>query len=136
VSMRACARVALVLMAASASFGLPGCGPVDDLKNAASRLFDVGKSPGERQEVSVDVLDVTPVPPSEQPSKMQASKAKKDKISKVQRPQTAEKKPPISDTTEAPKPQGVEPKPVPSQPAPSGLRTLWPEAPAAGTFSR
>jgi hypothetical protein len=124
-------------MAASASFGLAGCGPVDDLKNAASRLFDVGKSPGERQGVSVDVLDVTPVPPSEQPSKMQASKAKKDKppLSKVQRPQTAEKKP-TSDTTERPKPQRAEPQSVPSQPPPSGLRTLWPEPPAPGTFSR
>jgi hypothetical protein len=121
-------------MAASASFGLAGCGPVDDLKNAASRLFDVGKSPGERQGVSVDVLDVTPVPPSEQPSKMQASKAKKHKppLSKVQR---SEKKP-ISDTTEGPKPQRAEPQSVPSQPPPSGLRTLWPEAPAPGTFSR
>jgi hypothetical protein len=69
----------------------------------------------------------------------EASKAskKKDKpASKGQRPQTAEKKLPISNTTEAPKPQGAEPQSAPSQPTPSRLRTLWPEAPPAGTFSR
>jgi len=44
--MRACARVALVLMAVSASFGLAGCGLIDDLKDAVSRWFDIGKTPG------------------------------------------------------------------------------------------
>jgi hypothetical protein len=73
------------------------------------------------------------------PSRKEASKAskKKDKpASKVQRPQTAEKKLPTSDTTEAPKPQDVEQQSVPSQPTPSRLRTLWPEAPPTGAFSR
>jgi hypothetical protein len=46
VSMRACARVALVLMAVSASFGLAACGAIDDLRDAVSRWFDVGNSPG------------------------------------------------------------------------------------------
>jgi hypothetical protein len=45
VSMRACARVALVLMAVSASFSLAACGAVEDLRDVASRWFDVG-SPG------------------------------------------------------------------------------------------
>jgi hypothetical protein len=135
--MRACAQVALVLMAMSASFGLTGCGPMDDLKDAVSRLFDIGKSPGGRGAFAEDLPDVTPMIPPEKPSR-KASKAskKKDKpASKVQRPQTAEKKLPTSDATEAPKPQGVEPQPVPSH-TPSRLRTLWPEAPSAGTFSR
>jgi hypothetical protein len=44
--MRACARVALVLMAVSASFGLAGCGSIDDLKDAVFRWFDIGKTPG------------------------------------------------------------------------------------------
>jgi hypothetical protein len=46
--MRACARVALVLMAVSASFGLAGCGSIDDLKDAVFRWFDIGKTPGGR----------------------------------------------------------------------------------------
>jgi len=75
--------------------------------------------------------------PPEKPLKKGASKAskKKDK-SKVQRPQTVEKKLSTSDSTEAAKPQGAKPQSVPSQPAPSQLRTLWPEPPAPGTFSR
>jgi hypothetical protein len=84
-----------------------------------------------------DLPDTTPMIPPEKPLKKEASKAskKKDK-SKVQRPQTVEKKLPTSDSTQAAKPQGAEPQSVPSQPAPSQLRTLWPEAPAPGTFSR
>jgi hypothetical protein len=137
--MRACARVALVLMAVSASFGLAGCGSIDDLKDAVFRWFDIGKTPGGRGAFAEDLPDVAPMIPAKKPSRKEASKAskKKDKrASKVQRPQTAEKKLPTSDTTEAPKPQGVEPQSVPSQPTPSRLRTLWPEAPPAGAFSR
>ena len=136
--MCACARVALVLVAVSASIGLAACSAIDDLKAAVSRWFDVGKSPGGRGWVFTDDLpDTTPMIPAEKPLKKEASKAskKKDK-SKVQRPQTVEKKLPTSDSTQAAKPQGAEPQSVPSQPAPSRLRTLWPEAPAAGTFSR
>jgi hypothetical protein len=137
--MRVCGRVALALMAVSASLGVVACGPVDDLKASVSRLLDVVKSPGGPQGVFADdVSDATPVPPSEQPSKMQARKAKKDKTppSKVQRPQTAEKKPPTSDFTQTAKPQRAETQPPPSQPEPSRLRTQWPEAPPAGTFAR
>ena len=136
--MRACARVALVLVAVSASIGLAACSVIDDLKAAVSRWFDVGNSPGGREGVFTDDLpDRTPMLPPEKPLKKEASKAskKKDK-SKVQRPQTVEKKLPTSDSSEAAKPQGAKPQFVPSQPAPSQLRTLWPEAPAPGTFSR
>jgi len=136
--MRACARVALVLVAVSASIGLAACSAIDDLKAAVSRWFDGGKSPGGRGGVFTDDLPhTTPMIPSEKPLKKEASKApkKKDK-SKVQRQQTVEKKLPTSDSTQAAKPQGAEPQSVPSQPAPSQLRTLWPEAPAPGTFSR
>jgi len=132
--MRACARVALVLMAVSASFGLAGCGSIDDLKDAVSRWFDIGKTPGGRGAFAEDLPDVAPMIPPKKPSRKEASKAskKKDKpASKVQRPQTAGKTLPTSDAT-----QGAEPKSVPSQPTPSRLRTLWPEAPPAGTFSR
>ena len=133
--MRAGARVALVLAVVSASIGLAACSAIDDLKAAVSRWFDVGKSPGGRGGVFTDDLPhTTPMIPPEKPLKKEASKAskKKDK-SKVQRPQTVEKKLPTSDST---KPHGAEPQSVPSQPAPSQLRTLWPEAPAPGTFSR
>src|SRR5262249_14318201 len=105
--MRACARVALVLVAVSASIGLAACSAIDDLKAAVSRWFDVGKSPGGRGGVFTDDLpDTTPMIPPEKPLKKEASKAskKKDK-SKVQRPQTVEKKLPTSDSTQAAKPQ-------------------------------
>jgi hypothetical protein len=143
VSVRACARVALVLMAVSASFGLAACGAIDDLRDAVSRWFDVGKSPGRPGGFFADHLsNPTPMIPPKKSSKNEANKAsktskKKDKLAdKVERPQTAEQKLPTSHTIEAPKPQGAEPQSAPSQPAPSGLRTLWPEPPPAGTFSR
>jgi hypothetical protein len=91
-----------------------------------------------RRAFADDVSDATPVPPSEKPLKKQASKAskKKDKPpSKVQRPQTVEKKLSTPDSTEPAK-QGAEPQSVPSQPAPSQLRSRWPDAPPPGTFSR
>jgi hypothetical protein len=134
--MRACARVALVLVAVSASIGLAACSAIDDLKAAVSRSFDVGKSLGGRGGVFTDDSpDTTPMIPPEKQLKKEASKASKKK-DKSKRPQTVEKKLPTSDPTEAAKPQGAEPQSVPSQPAPSQLHTLWPEAPAPGTFSR
>jgi hypothetical protein len=136
VSMRACARVALVLMAVSASFGLAACGAIDDLRNAASRWFDVG-SPG--RPGSADALPhATSMIIHEKSLKNEASKAskKKDKLAnKVHRPQTAEQKLQTSHTIEAAKPQRAELQSVPSQPGSSGLRTFWPEAPPSGTFS-
>jgi hypothetical protein len=135
--MRAYARVALVLVAISASNGLAACSAIDDLRAAVSRWFDVGKSPSGRGVFPDDLPDAKSMIPPEKPLKKEARKAskKKDK-SKVQRPQTVERKLPTSDSTEAAKSQGAEPQSVPSQPAPSQLRTLWPEAPAPGTFSR
>jgi hypothetical protein len=135
--MRACARAALILVAVSAGIGLAACSTIDDLKAAVSRWFDGGKSPSGRGVFPDDLPHATPMLPPEKPLKKEASKAsKKEDKSKVQRPQTVEKKLPTSDSTQAAKPQGAEPQSVPSQPAPSQLRTLWPEAPAPGTFSR
>src|SRR5262245_22704566 len=136
--MRAFARVALVAMAVSASFGLAGCTAIDDLKDSVSRWFDIGKPPTGRGGFADDVLDATPVPPSERPLNKDASKAskKKDKpASNAQRPQTVEKKVPTP-APETVKPKSAEPQSVPPQPVPSQLCTLWPAAPAAGTFSR
>jgi hypothetical protein len=142
--MRACARVALVLMAVSASFGLAGCGSIDDLKDAISRWFDAAKFPGGRGVFPDDLPDATPVispekMPKEEPGK--ASKKKDKPARKLQRPQSVElpKKRPISDSTEGARApvRGTEVQPAPpSEPAPLRLRTLWPEAPAPGKFSR
>ena len=46
-SMRARARVALVSIALSASFGLGGCAAIDDLKASLSRWFDTANVPDE-----------------------------------------------------------------------------------------
>ena len=43
--MRACARVALVLMALSASFGLAGCAAIDELKDTISTMGRVREAP-------------------------------------------------------------------------------------------
>jgi len=145
VTMRACARVALVLlMAVSATFDVAACGSIDDLRDAMSRWFDVGKSPGRPEGFFADHLPntTTMIAPGKKPLKSNASKTsktskKKDKPArKVQRPQSAEQKLPTSHTIDAPKPQAAEPQSAPTQPAPSGLRSLYPEPPPAGTFSR
>jgi len=145
VTMRACARVALVLlMAVSATFDVAACGSIDDLRDAMSRWFDVGKSPGRPEGFFADHLPntTTMIAPGKKPLKSKASKTsktskKKDKPArKVQRPQSAEQKLPTSHTIDAPKPQAAEPQSAPTQPAPSGLRSLYPEPPPAGTFSR
>ena len=137
--MRAWARVALVLMTVSASLSLAACGAIDDLRDTVSRWFDVG-SPGRPGSAdSRPHATATIAPESKKSLKNEASKAskKKDKLAtKVHRPQTAEQKPPTSHTIEATKPQGAELQSVPSQPASAGLRTLYPDAPQAGTFSR
>jgi hypothetical protein len=77
--MRACARVALVLMAVSASFGLAGCGLIDDLKDAVSRWFDIGKTPGGPGVFANKLPDAPPMIPPEKPSRKEASKASKKK---------------------------------------------------------
>ena len=59
--MRACARVALVLMAVSASFGLAGCGSIDDLKDTISRWFDIGSSRSDVQECSPTICRTRPL---------------------------------------------------------------------------
>jgi hypothetical protein len=75
--MRGCARVALVLVAVAASFGLAGCGSIDDLKDTISRPFDIGKFSGGRRGVFAD--DATPLISSEKMPKQEASKASKKK---------------------------------------------------------
>ena len=140
--MRACARVALVLMAVSASFGLAGCAAIDDLKEAFLRWVESEKLPSGRGAFADDLPDVTPVVRPEKPAKKEASKTskKRDKSArKLQRPQTVvlpPKKPPIPDFTEAASPEGTEGQSAPSQPTPKWLPSRWPAAPPPGRFSR
>src|SRR5262249_20770370 len=112
-SMRACARVALVLMAVSPSFGLAGCGLIDDLKDALSRWFDIEKLPVGQGGLANKLPAAPPMIQPDKPSRKEASKASKKKekpVSKGQRQQTAEKKLPPPNPTEAPKPQRAEPQ--------------------------
>ena len=43
--MRACARVALVLMALAATFGLAGCAAIDELRDTILRWVESGEAP-------------------------------------------------------------------------------------------
>lgn len=136
--MGARARVALVFIAVSATFGLAGCDSIGDLKDTVYRSFDIGKVPGGRL-FSDELPDATPMVPPEKKLKEDASKRSKDKPArKPRQPHTVElpKKQPISDSTDAVRLQGAETQTAPSRPAPLPLPTPWPEAPAPGTFSR
>ena len=75
--MRACARVALVLMALSASFGLVGCAAIDELREAFLRWVESEKLPSARGLSADDLPEATPVIPPEKPSKKEASKPPK-----------------------------------------------------------
>lgn len=140
--MRACGRVALVLMALSASFGLAGCAAIDELKETFLRWVESEKLPSGRGLSADDLPDATLVIPREKPSKKGASKPSKKQVKsvrKLQQPQTVvlpPKRPPIPDSTEAVRPEGTEGQAAPSQPAPPRLPSRWPEAPPPGRFSR
>ena len=137
--MRACSRVALVLMALSASFGLAGCAAIDDLKFAIAQWFESARFPDGRGVLpDNDLPNATLIPP-DKISKQDATKPseKMPKAArKLQRPQTVklQKKPPISDSTEAVRPEETEGQSAP--PATLRLRTPYPEAPPPGIFSR
>jgi len=138
--MRACARLVLVLIAVFASFGLAGCS-IDELKDTMS--FATEKSEGGHEgKLSGGFPEVAVGRPPEKILGEEASKASKKKdnaASKLQRPQTVElrKKPPVSASTEAVRPQqGADPQSASPEVAPLRLHTPWPEAPAPGTFAR
>jgi hypothetical protein len=80
--MRARARIALVLMALCASFGLAGCAAIEELKEAFLRWVESEKlPPAGRGPFADDLPDATPVIPPEKPSKKEASKPTKRQIS-------------------------------------------------------
>jgi hypothetical protein len=140
--MRACGRVALVLMVLSASLGLAGCAAIDELKEAFLRWVESEKLADGRGLSADDLPDATPVIPPEKPLKKEASKPSKNQVKsarKLQQPQAVvlpPKRPPIPDSTEGVRPEGTEGQAAPSQPAPRWLPSRWPEAPPPGRFSR
>jgi hypothetical protein len=140
VSARARARVALVGIAVSANFGLAGCAAIDDLKETFLRWVESERLPSGRGAlVDNDLPNATPVIPPDKISKQDATKPseKMPKAArKLQRPQTVrlQKKPPISDSTEAVRPEETEGQSAP--PPTLRLRTPYPEAPPPGIFSR
>ena len=144
--MRACARVALVVMALSASFGLAGCAAIDELREAFLRWVESEKLPSERGLSAGDVPDATPVIAPEKPQKKLASKPSKriKTARKPQRPETVvpqtvvlpPEKPPIPDSTEAARPESTEGQSAPSPPATQQLPSRWPATPPPERFSR
>jgi hypothetical protein len=139
--MRASARAALVSIAVSAGLGLAGCASVDELKDTMSNWFSTRKSLGGGHEGMLpdEVPEASDRSPPGKVLGEEASKSSKnkDKAAKSERPQTAErpKKPPVSVSADAVRPQRADAQSA-AQTAPSRLRTLWPEAPAPGSFSR
>jgi hypothetical protein len=110
--MPACARVALVLMALSATFGLAGCAAVDELRDTILRWVESEKLPSGRGAFADDLPDATPVVSPEKPAKANKKSRKHDKSArKLQRPQSVvltPKRPPISASPESTKPDETE----------------------------
>ena len=77
--MRACSRVALVLMVLSASFGLAGCAAIDDLKFAIAQWFEVREVLGRTRVLpDNDLPNATPmIPPDKIPKKAQPSRQRR-----------------------------------------------------------
>jgi hypothetical protein len=138
--MGARARVALISMTVSASFGLAGCAAIDELKVIISQWFDTVNFTGEGEVLPRNEPEAASViAPKKIPK--EAAKAPKKKIKaaarKLQRAQTVvlpPKKPPITDSPEAARPDETDAQSAP--PASMRLRTPFPEAPPPGIFSR
>jgi hypothetical protein len=147
--MRACARVALVSIAVSASFSLLGCAAIEELKETFLRWVESQKLPSEQDVSAGELLEATPaVPPEKTPVIPQVEKKPKEPSKRHPQPKDAArklqrqtvvlppKKPPIPDSTEAVSPEGTEGQSAPSPPTPRWLPSRWPEAPPPGRFSR
>ena len=135
--MRACSRVALVLLALSAS-GLAGCAAIDELKEAFLRWVESEKLPSG----GGDLPDATPTIPQEKPPQERSSQAPKQTKRAARKPPQPQivvlppEKPPIPDSTEPAKPEGTEGQSAPPPPVPPQLPSRWPPAPPPGRFSR
>jgi hypothetical protein len=136
--MRACGRVALIVMVLSASFGLTGCAAIDDLREAFLRWVESEKLPSG----GGDSADATPTIQPEKPPQERPSQAPKKTIKAVHKPPQPQiialprEKPPLPDSTEAARPEGSEGQSAPPPPTPPQLPSRWPPAPPPGRFSR
>jgi hypothetical protein len=136
--MRACTPVALVLLAASASFGLTGCAAIDELREAFLRWVESEKLPTG----AGDLPDAAPTIPPEKPLQERSSQALKKTKKAARKPPQPQiialprEKPPIPDSSEATRPEGTEGQSAPSPPTPPQLPNRWPPAPPPGRFSR
>ena len=111
--LRACARVALVSLTFSASFGLVGCTAIDDMKVSIFQWFDPVNSAREGEEPLAYAPEPRLIPPAEIPKR--AAKAPRKTIKaarhKLQRPAIVvlpQQQPPISDAPETPSPGETE----------------------------
>ena len=104
--MGACARVALVSLTLSTSFGLAGCAAIDDLKANVFEWFDTVNFTGEGEELLGYAPEARLIPPADIPRQVAKTPRKKIKAAtrKLPRPQTVVlplKKPPIAEAPQS-----------------------------------
>jgi hypothetical protein len=138
VGLHAGARVALSSMVLLGTLGLAGCSSVDELKGTVSGWFAPGKVSRADEGMFVRGADGShPIPP-ERIVREGKSKASKNENQAVRGRQpkavTLEKEPAVSAPTD--RVPDADRQATSSTTAQSRLRTLWPEPPAPGTFSR
>jgi hypothetical protein len=137
VSLRACARAALVLVVLSASIGLAGCAAIEEIRDAFLRWVESEKLLSEGEVIVDESPEATPVIPPEKPKKQVKSGRKLQRSQTVELPPLPPSKPSIPDSAEAATPpEDTGGQSAPSQPAPRQLPSRYPEAPPPGRFSR
>ena len=127
----ACARVALVSLTLSASFGLVGCTAIDDLK-VSIQWFDPVNSAREGEEPLAYAPEPRLIPPAEIPKRAAKAprkmiKAERHKMHRLPIVVLPQQQPPISDSRETPPPGETERQ---SAGAPTmRSRTPYPDSP-------
>ena len=106
--MRACARVVLVIMALSTSFGLAGCAAIEELKETFLRWVESEKLPSGPGVIADELPEAAPtIPPEKTPKEPSKRRPQpKDTARKLEQ-QTVllpPRRPPIPDSTEAVRP--------------------------------
>src|SRR5262245_12396778 len=138
--MRACGRVALVLMVLSASFGLAGCAAIEEIRQTFLRWVESERFPSGPGVVADELPEAAPVVPPEKPRQSTKRRPQpKDTARKLQGPRTIAlppKKPPLPESTQAARPEGTEGQSAPSRRSTPRWLGRWPEAPPADRFSR
>jgi hypothetical protein len=123
----ACARVALVSLILSASFGLVGCTAIDDLKVSILQWFDPVNSAREGEEPLAYASEPRLIPPAEIPKRAAKAPRKMIKAERHKMHRPPQQQPPISSSPETPPPGETERQ---SAGAPTmRSRTRYPDAP-------